>query len=219
VLRPSLIGKAIRRAAARAAEWRYDRALGINTGGEILGKRLMLRPDGKGYAGTPPTIADRLIGTVAERARGFTFVDYGAGKGRVLLIAAGYQFGRVVGIELSEPLIRIAATNIAAYTRSRPGLVPIELVRADAADYELPPAPCVLFFYDPFEESLMERIGRRVLDSFGANPRKIFVIYYSPAYGHVFEAPFMRRLDITDLPGGAMNRYGRPTASIFETLP
>ena len=123
------------------------------------------------------------------------------------------------GIELSEPLIRIAATNIAAYARRRPDLVPIELVQADAADCELPPAPCVLFFYDPFEESLMERIGRRVLDSFGANPRKIFVIYYSPACGHVFEAPFMRRLDVTDLPGGAMNRYGRPTASIFETLP
>lgn len=29
----------------------------------------------------------------------------------------------------------------------------------------------------------------------------------------------MRRDDITDLPDAPMNRYGKPTASIFETLP
>ncbi|HVC50654.1 MAG TPA: class I SAM-dependent methyltransferase [Stellaceae bacterium] len=219
---PSLIGRAVRRTIAWAAERRYDRALGIDTGGEIVGKRLMMTPDGeacaKGYAGTPPSIAEHLIGMVADRARGFTFVDYGAGKGRVLLIAAGYPFGRVVGVELSEPLTRIAATNIAAYARSHPGLVPIELVHASALNYQLPLTPCVLFFYDPFEESLMERIGQQVLGSFLAHPRKMFFIYYSPAFGHVFEAPFTRRHDVTDLLGGPMNRYGKPTASIFETL-
>ncbi len=93
----------------------------------------------KGYAGTPPTVAERLIGLVADRARGFTFIDYGAGKGRVLLIAARHQFDRVVGVELSEPLIRVAAANIAAYAPRHPGLCPIELtVQTDAANYELP---------------------------------------------------------------------------------
>jgi hypothetical protein len=29
----------------------------------------------------------------------------------------------------------------------------------------------------------------------------------------------MRRQDVTNLPGSAMNRYGKPTAAIFETLP
>ena len=224
MLRPArLIGRAVRRTIARAAERRYDRALGVDTGGEIVGGRLMMPPEGaaraKGYAGTPPAVAERLIGMVADRARGFTFIDYGAGKGRVLLIAAGFPFERVVGVELSEPLIRVAASNIAAYAQSRPGLVPIELVHADALNHELPPGPCVLFFYDPFAAGLMERIGQRVRDSFLANPRKLFVIYYFPAFGHVFDAPFMRRHDVTDLPGDPMNRYGKPTAAIFETLP
>jgi hypothetical protein len=227
MLRPSivsrLIGRTVRRAVARAAERRYDRALGVDTGGEIVGKRLMMTPEGearaKGYAGTPPSVAERLIDMVADRARGFTFVDYGAGKGRVLLIAAGYPFERVVGVELSEPLIRVAASNVEAYARSRPGLAPIELVHTDALNYELPPTPCVLFFYDPFAAGLMERIGQRVRESFLANPRKMFLIYYFPAFADVFDAPFMRRHDVTDLLGGPMNRYGKPTASIFETLP
>jgi SAM-dependent methyltransferase len=224
VLAPVLLTrKMIRHSIARAAERRYDKAWGIDTGGEITGKRLMMTPEtgayAKGYAGTPPSIAEHLIGLVADRARGFTFVDYGAGKGRVLLIAARYQFDRVIGVELSEPLIRIATANVGLYARKHPGLRPIELVQTDAAKYELPHTPCVLFLYDPFQASLMEQIGSRVRASFLASPRKLFIIYYFPAFAHVFEAPFMRRHDITDLPSQSMNRYGKPTASIFETLP
>ena len=218
-----MLRKKARYTVAQAAEWRYDNALGIDTGGEITGKRLMISHErsasAKGYAATPPAIAERLIGLVADRARGYTFVDYGAGKGRVLLIAARHQFGRVVGIELSEPLIRIAAANIRAYGRRYPELRPIELLQIDAADYELPEDPCVLFFYDPFQASLMEQVGRRVRESFLANPRKLFIIYYTPTFTHVFEASFMRRQDISKLPGGTMNRYGKPRAAIFETLP
>jgi predicted RNA methylase len=220
---PSLIGKIFRRTIVQAAERRYDKILGIDTGGEITGKRLRMAPEGeayaKGYAGTPPDVAEHLIDVVADRARGFTFIDYGAGKGRVLLIAARYAFDRVIGIELSEPLIRIATANVTAYRQNYSGLCAIDLIHADASTYQLPSTPCVLFFFDPFQASLMERIGRQVHDSFLANPRKMFVIYYSPAFAHVFEAPFMRRHDIADLPDGAMNRYGRPTAAIFETLP
>jgi hypothetical protein len=219
----SLIIKKTRHTIAQIAERRYDNALGIDTGGEIVGERLMISsdrmPHAKGYAGTPPAIAKHLIGLVAHKAKGFIFIDYGAGKGRVLLIAAGYQFSRVLGIELSEPLIRVASANIAAYAQGHPELRPIELVQIDAANYNLPDTPCVLFFYDPFEASLMERIGQRVRESFLANPRKLFILYYSPAFAHVFEAPFMQRWDVLDLPDGPMNRYGKPTAAIFETLP
>lgn len=219
----SLLRKVARRTIAHAAERRYDRALGIDTGGEIVGSRLRMTPEAatgaKGYAGTPPAIAERLIGIVADRARGFTFIDYGAGKGRVLLIAARYDFERVIGIELSEPLIRTAEGNVAAYERQHSRLCPIELVHADALAYELPATPCVLFFFDPFQAGLMQRIGRKVHESFLANPRKLFVIYYTPTFAQVFEAPFMRREDITDLSGDPMNRYGKPAATIFETMP
>src|SRR5262249_12044563 len=141
----SLVVKNTRLAMAKVAERRYDKALGIDTGGEIVGERLIIpserRAHAKGYAGTPPAVAKHLIDLVADKARGFTFIDYGAGKGRVLLIAAGYQFSRVVGIEISEPLIRVAAANVAAYTQRHPELRPIELVQIDAANYDLPDTP------------------------------------------------------------------------------
>lgn len=75
----SQIGKIVRHTIAEVAERRYDKTL------EIIGKRLRMgaeeRAYAKGYAGTPPPVAERLIGLVADRARGCTFIDYGAGKG------------------------------------------------------------------------------------------------------------------------------------------
>ena len=43
----------------------------------------------------------------------FTFVDYGSGKGRVLLLAAEYPFKRIVGVEFAKSLHDISQENIA----------------------------------------------------------------------------------------------------------
>lgn len=45
------------------------------------------------------------------------FVDFGSGKGRVLLIAAESGFNEVRGIEISPVLCDIAAKNIAIYKK------------------------------------------------------------------------------------------------------
>ena len=45
--------------------------------------------------------------------REFSFVDYGSGKGRVLMLAAAYPFRRILGVEFSESLDRVARDNIA----------------------------------------------------------------------------------------------------------
>ena len=42
----------------------------------------------------------------------FTFVDYGLGKGRVLMLATEYPFKRIVGVEFSESLDRTARQNL-----------------------------------------------------------------------------------------------------------
>lgn len=45
----------------------------------------------------------------------FTFIDFGSGKGRVLLIAAGLPFRAVVGVEFSAELHEIAVQNIVRF--------------------------------------------------------------------------------------------------------
>ena len=41
----------------------------------------------------------------------FTFVDFGAGKGRVLMMACEYPFKQVIGVELSRKLHATASRN------------------------------------------------------------------------------------------------------------
>ena len=40
------------------------------------------------------------------------FVDYGAGKGRTVVLASTYQFKRVIGVELAPELAAIAEENL-----------------------------------------------------------------------------------------------------------
>ena len=41
-----------------------------------------------------------------------TFVDYGSGKGRALIVAALYGFTKIIGIEFAKELCEISETNI-----------------------------------------------------------------------------------------------------------
>ena len=129
----------------------------------------------------------------------------------MLLIAARYQFDRVIGVELSEPLIRIATANIGLYARKHPGLRPIELVHTDVCQVRAAAHSLRVVSVRSIPGQSYGKHRQSGSTSFLANPRKLFIIYYFPAFAHVFEAPFMRRHDITDLPSGSMNRYGKPT--------
>ena len=56
---------------------------------------------------------------VTVRHSEYVFVDIGAGKGFALLVAAEHPFKRVMGIEFSESLARIARENIQTYSNER----------------------------------------------------------------------------------------------------
>src|SRR5262249_19843200 len=114
---PALIWKNITYPfSPQAAEQRYDRRLGIDTAGYLPPRQLGLgdqqAENSQPYGATPPAIAEFLIGKIAPRARDFTFLDIGSGKGRVLLIAALFPFRRVIGVEHSALLNEIAENNV-----------------------------------------------------------------------------------------------------------
>ena len=127
VRRPALLPKLILKNvlypfSIQAAEKRYDRRLGIDTVGSIEPGELDISREAAersyAYTATPPAIARFLISRVAKRAHGFTFVDIGSGKGRVLLTAARFPFRQVVGLEQSADLNQIAARNIRHFAES-----------------------------------------------------------------------------------------------------
>ncbi len=167
---PTLIWKNLRYPfSGGAAEARFDRRYNITTVAtpeELVG-------EGRGiHLPMPPRHAAALIAAVLPRATGFTFIDIGCSKGRVLALARRQPFGRVIGIERDPYFAAIARRNAAVIGQ-------VEVVEGDAFAYDLPPDSTVFFLNRPFPLAEAERMGTHLMASLHKCPRKVFVLYHS----------------------------------------
>jgi hypothetical protein len=69
---------------------------------------------GNDYIPTSPKMFHRIIRNLDICFKDFTFIDFGSGKSRALLIAREYGFGKVIGVEHSIPLHDAAEKNVRA---------------------------------------------------------------------------------------------------------
>ena len=117
----------------------------------------------------------------------FTFIDLGSGKGRALLMAAMYPFGRIVGVEVQPELHAIARRNLEIF--SRPGQLcrRIESLCADAREYDFPRENLVLYLFNPFPAYVMREVLEKLAASARHAPRPIFVLYNAPFEKQEFE--------------------------------
>jgi hypothetical protein len=111
------------------------------------------------------------------RFKDFTFVDYGSGKGKVLLMAALYAFKRIIGIEYAPVLHNIAERNISVFHDENQRCPLIESVRGDATAFEPPSGPLVCFFFNPFDVETTRTVFQKLRVSFQHAPRDIYLIY------------------------------------------
>ncbi len=115
-----------------------------------------------------------------------TFIDFGSGKGRALLVAAGYPFKEVIGVEFSRELHDISRENIARFPKSAMRAGSIRSICEDAGSIDLPQTNLVCYFYDPFGPPIMRRVLTRLL----AHAKKGFditIIYVNPRHRTIFE--------------------------------
>ncbi len=104
------------------------------------------------------------------------FLDYGSGKGRVLVVAGMYPFRRIIGVELAAELNAIAQENI---WRSQRHLrcKDIVTVTADATTYVVPPDVTIVFLFNPFVGEALNEVQRQLRASLENVPRKLTIIY------------------------------------------
>ena|SRR5215212_123816 len=180
-------------AAERAAEAAFDRTHGVDTAGaffpaatqDVEGDNWVY---GVNYDPTRVALFEQMIGAADIEPHCYSFVDYGSGKGRILLLASRLPFRRVVGVEYSPELHRIAQRNLRGtrFVHSRSG--PVESICMDAVRYPIPEEPVVLYFYNPFDRPIMESVRDNVVLSYEGNPRGIAVIYLNPQHRDVWDA-------------------------------
>jgi hypothetical protein len=106
----------------------------------------------------------------------YGFVDFGSGKGRVLLAAAEFPFKSVEGVEFSLELHTIAENNTRHYKHARIRCSVVRSVLADAAEFQLPPIPSVLYFFNPFTGPVLTAVIDNIRKSLIEHPRDLIII-------------------------------------------
>ena len=174
----------VRSAPARRRAMRADRAFdlehGIETSGIVRLHDLAFESDhkelGARYEATTPASFERVMGQLDLGDEALTFVDLGAGKGRVLLLASLRPFRRIVGVEFSPELAAIGRRNIEAWRVRHPDCADIELVCQDATTYEFPDGPLLVYMFNPFDEPLMSTVLARLRASVEQRPRRVVLV-------------------------------------------
>jgi SAM-dependent methyltransferase len=118
---------------------------------------------------------------------GSALVDFGCGKGRVLLLATAYGFQRITGVEFAKELCCAARDNVARY-RQKTGIpTDIRIVEGDAVDYEIQDDDNVFFMFNPFAAAVMTKIVQNIGRSVAQSDRQVFIIYNNPLCCDVIE--------------------------------
>jgi len=174
----------------RRLQWRWlERHYGIRTEGIVPMSELGIdNPDSGEYMPTDYADFGRIMRALKLEPSDHVFVDFGAGMGRVMILAATLPFRRVLGVEHSPALAEIAARNI---ERSRPRLKcqALKITTGDAARYELPCESLVLFFNNPFHGQALEAVLGNIRRVSETASRAIWLVCNVPA-----TAPFENQL-------------------------
>jgi SAM-dependent methyltransferase len=170
--------------SGRRAGQRFDAELGVTTEALVfLGE---LDPEAIGpslefathYEPTPVAQAEALFDLAPIAPAGATFVDLGAGMGRVVMLAARRPFRAVIGVEISPALVEVARENLASLRDPQRVATDVKIVRADAAEYLFPRGDLVVFMYNPFREPVMSAVLAGL--AAGDEPREIVLLYHTP---------------------------------------
>ncbi|MBE5317349.1 MAG: class I SAM-dependent methyltransferase [Xanthomonadales bacterium] len=178
-----------RAAAGHATDDDFDQRYGVDTGGVIPQADLDVERDswvhGSAYVATSPVDFAEVLAPFALTPERSSFVDLGCGKGRVLLMAAGLPFARIIGVEYSPALSEIARANLDRYRGPRRARR-LEVQTGDAGDYTFPDGDLVVFMYHPFDEVVMARVVARLSASLRAAPRRALVLYFKPVHASLW---------------------------------
>lgn len=174
------------------------------------------RSDRYDYDPTPWRALPRVLRFLALPAEGFTFVDFGCGKGRILLSALAHPFARVVGVEFSPHLCLIAEKNLSAARFFRRRCSEARVICADAVSYPIPDGPAMFFFYNPFSYTVMETVLTNIVNSYLYSHRTIYLIFYATSSQIPLISQFLKRKSDAIIQERVRMLVGKRSVYVFE---
>ncbi len=175
-----------------ARSWWWDRSHHVETRRRIPVSQLGIVGPGaehaKAYEASDTKCFSEILGKLNIAYSNFLFIDLGAGKGKTLIMASQFPFKRILGVELSPSLSRVARRNCNAFLNEKPACATFEIMCANAAEIAFPDDPLVIYMFNPFDESILSRVLANLKQSLSQQPREVFVVYYNPLHDHAIKA-------------------------------
>lgn len=182
-----------------ATDVAFDAAAGVRTGGVQHLYDLTINSEnarfGTNHVASDPTEFNRAMARIDLDLADATFIDFGSGRGRALMMAAMLPFKKVIGIEFAEELHRDSVENIRSSTHDLGRRERILPVLGDATQLELPDGPLVLYLYNPFDAPIIAAVARNALASWRAHPRPMRVVYINAIFGGEWQQAGWRLLE------------------------
>jgi 16S rRNA G966 N2-methylase RsmD len=132
------------------------------------------------YEGTNAYIFKNAFASLKIHAPNCVFIDFGSGKGKAMFMAAERGFRKVIGVEFSIELVDICRKNLEIFKAKTKSKTEFEIIHMDASQYEIPSEANVLFFSNPFNETLTRKVIDNILRSYDKSPRDTWVIHLYP---------------------------------------
>lgn len=155
------------------------------TGGSVAWRERLLGVFHSAYQPTEPDLFREMMAALPIEFNQFTFIDLGSGKGRTLLMASDFPFRKILGAEILPALHHIAQENLRRYRSPSQQCSALEALCCDAAEFDFPAEPLLLYLFNPLPEAGLRRVMARLAQSWQAHPRPLFIMYHHAALEHI----------------------------------
>ena len=190
IRRIPLVNRGLVFASWLQAKW-FDHRFNVQTTGDVPLEQMTARgnpEEGNLYVPVHPRAGKAALDDLPiQDVTGYTFIDLGAGKGRMLFLAAMLPFEKVIGVEFGQEVHDIAVENIRTYRNPAQRCRNLESVCMDAGLYEFPKTPLVVYIFNAFRPALLERIAARIEQSLEQHPRDLILVMVNPENSHLIE--------------------------------
>ncbi len=129
------------------------------------------------YQGLHEETFDQILGLLLIPYDRFIFLDLGSGKGKALLLASRFPFRQIIGVEYSYYLHGIALRNIAMYQNPAALCHAITSTCTDAAVYDIPSEPLVVYLFNPFNDVVLGAVAHNLTASLQHCRREVYLLY------------------------------------------
>lgn len=126
------------------------------------------------YEPTPYSVLERLANS-GLIGKDDAVLDYGCGKGRVGFFLSYRAKVKSIGIEYDERIYDSALEN------RKTAKAQANFVLTRAEEYEVPLEVNRCYFFNPFSVEILHAVCARILESWYAHPREVFLFFYYPA--------------------------------------